>query len=181
MPVIVPPGLPSRLSGGPDNSYVRAFNRSPALGASGGGVREGLVPCPQACTGRQVNYLCWARLHATRVNSERWEDLNQGVTTFLLSATPTVGDLINHTQEWHLCLLRPQAQASSTIDIAPANLSAQESIHREYTAVRDTGTYGNILITKPDNVIRILYENFSSLSLFTVGPGHHRRFANSIS
>ena len=37
------------------------------------------------------------------------------------------------------------------------------------------GVYGRVPCEKLDNVVRIMYENFSSLSIFTVGPVCHKK------
>jgi hypothetical protein len=37
------------------------------------------------------------------------------------------------------------------------------------------GLYGNIPLIKPDDSVRIMYENFSSLSMFSVGSMHHKK------
>ncbi len=56
-----------------------------------------------------------------------------------------------------------------------ANLVAQASVHRDYTAMEATGVYGRVSCAKPDDVVRIMNENFSSLSIFTLSPAHHKK------
>jgi hypothetical protein len=160
---------------GPDNPYIRAFNQAPSRGALDGGVRGILAIHPWLCTGRQEIIFCRKRLHASWEDTKWWEGLDRGAAKFLRSATPTLGDLVNHTQEWHRSVLSPSARSSFTVDMACANLTAQESVRREYSTGKDTGPYGRISISKPDNVAWILYKNFSSLSLFLVGLNHHKK------
>jgi hypothetical protein len=56
-----------------------------------------------------------------------------------------------------------------------ANLAARESVRQEYKAMEASGVYGRIESDKPDNVIRLMYENFSSLSLFAKGNTRHKK------
>ncbi len=59
--------------------------------------------------------------------------------------------------------------------IAHANLAAQELVCQEWTETASKGPYGCISTFKPDNTIQIMYENFSSLSLFALGLMHHKK------
>jgi hypothetical protein len=55
------------------------------------------------------------------------------------------------------------------------NMEARESVQREYSLMELKGAYGNIPVIKPDDSIRLMYENFSSLSVFSVGTMHHKK------
>ncbi len=94
------------------------------------------------------------------------------------SISPNMGDLIKHTQCIHQ---EPPHQAAikrsipSTFLTPAANRAARESVHQEYEAMEASGVYGRIESDKPDNVIRVMYENFSSLSLFTKGNTRHKK------
>ena len=58
---------------------------------------------------------------------------------------------------------------------AQANLAASALVRREYAAVEEEGIYGRIHSKKPDNVVRIMIKNFSSLRLFVEGPARHKK------
>jgi hypothetical protein len=56
------------------------------------------------------------------------------------------------------------------VEMAHVQQAAQLTVHNKYTMIRAGGTYGQLQYKKPDNVIWMMYENFSSLSHFTKGP-----------
>ena len=172
---MLPSGFPFGQSGGMDNPYVCVFNHGSPVCAPVNKDKSVLVTRPCLRTARQAARLHRAWLHASQESTKQWEDLNQGATNFLVSASPTVGNLVNHTQTGHRSISRPLPMAPITVNIAHANLAARESVRREYAKVGSSAPYGSVSILKPDNVIRILYENFSSLSLFAGGPGHHKK------
>jgi hypothetical protein len=64
---------------------------------------------------------------------------------------------------------------ASSVETIWVNLAAWEFVQREYTARESNGLYGHISTSKPDDVICIMYENFSSLGLFAMGPMHHKK------
>jgi hypothetical protein len=133
---------------------------------------------PRQRTGWQLSRLRRACQHASRAQRDHCISLNKGATEFLASATPTVGDLVEHSQDRHAQYLCPSCRSNlsaSSVAIARANLAAQESVHQECTEMASKGPYGCIITSKPDNTIWIMYENFSSLSLFAVGPMRHTK------
>jgi hypothetical protein len=89
-----------------------------------------------------------------------------------------MGDLIEHTQNNHQ---EPPHRAAikrsipSTFSTPSANRATRESVCRECKAMEASGVYGWIESDKPDNVIRVMYENFSSLSLFAKGNTRHKK------
>jgi hypothetical protein len=54
-------------------------------------------------------------------------------------------------------------------------MEARESVQQEYSLMESRGVYGNIPAIKPDDSIRVMYEIFSSLSVFSVGPMRHKK------
>ncbi len=69
----------------------------------------------------------------------------------------------------------PRAKVTFTrlpnlVKVAPAQHAAWITVYQEYARIVANGTYGHLLTNKPDNVIWMMYENFSSLSLFINGP-----------
>jgi hypothetical protein len=133
------PGHTPGQIGGKDNLYICAFNRAPSHGALDGGVRGILAICPWLHTGWQEIRFHRKRLHASREDAKWWEGLDRGAAKFLRSATPTMRDLVDHTQEQHRSVLRPSARSSFTVDMARVNLTAQESVQREYSTGKGTG------------------------------------------
>jgi hypothetical protein len=120
----------------------------------------------------QMNLLLRAQRHNFHQNLERCANFNERATTFLLSISPNMGDLIEHTQRNHQ---EPPHRAAiklsipSTFLTPSANRATRESVRQEYKAMEASGVYGWIESDKPDNVIRVMYENLSSLSLFAKG------------
>ena len=104
--------------------------------------------------------------------------LNRGAAKFLAAATPTIGDLMEHTQQRHTQITRPMDKFVPTAEVlekARVNKEARESVQREYSGMETKGAYGNIPIIKPDDSIRLMYENFSSLSVFSTGAMRHKK------
>jgi hypothetical protein len=58
------------------------------------------------------------------------------------------------------------ALKSTSLEIAQVNQGAQEAVQQEYAAMEERGVYGRVNCDKPDNVVWMMYKNFSSLSLF---------------
>jgi hypothetical protein len=171
-------GNTSGSTGGVNNPYVCAV-REGAVGRSR--VHKGCDAAilgypaarPRKRTVRQMRSLRRACVHTKRCQS-----FNRGAAEFLMGATPTVGDLIDHTQDRHGRghRLPPRCTLlASSVKIARANLAAQESVLREYTAGKTNGQYGHISAFKPDDLICIMHKNFSSLSLFSTGLMHHKK------
>jgi hypothetical protein len=75
----------------------------------------------------------------------------------------------------YLCPSCRSNLSANSMAIACANLTAQESVGHECTEMASKGSYSCIITSKPDNMIRIMYKNFSSLSLFAMGPMHHKK------
>jgi hypothetical protein len=48
-------------------------------------------------------------------------------------------------------------------------------VRQEYACKESKGLYGNTPVIKPDDSVRIMYKNFSSLSVFSVGSMHHQK------
>jgi hypothetical protein len=96
----------------------------------------------------------------------------------LSSISPNMGNLIEHTQRNHQ---EPPHWAAikrsipSTFLTPSANRATRESVRREYEAMEASGVYGRIESDKPNNIIRVMYENFSSLSLFAKGNTRHKK------
>jgi hypothetical protein len=89
-----------------------------------------------------------------------------------------MGDLIKHTQRNHQERPHPAVikhSIPSTLSTPSANRATRESVRREYKAMEASGVYGRIESDKPDNVIRVMYENFSSLGLFVEGNARHKK------
>jgi hypothetical protein len=41
--------------------------------------------------------------------------------------------------------------------------------------MEERGVYGRVNCDKPDNVVWVMYKNFSSLTLFAMGNMHHKK------
>jgi hypothetical protein len=168
-----------------DNLYTRAFWRE--LGAkgfgSGGKVRGSLgglalqdYAVVQTCHSRpkqQQSNLRAAR-YVSLLNLERTHLLNIRASEFLVKATPTVGQLIDHT-------LLVKNSIAWTSSYRPGNFvkeacvkqAAWQSIYQEHLAMTTKGAYGFLSCDKPDDVVCMMYENFSSLLLFVEGPKNY--------
>jgi hypothetical protein len=169
---------PAAPGSGEDNPYIRAFRRESEGRSCGAPVAEVSVPIrPRVRTLRQMQKLRLASRHAQLSSRKRVQDLNKGAAVFLISANPTIGTLIEYVQKEHNQATRSESRKKTLngVAMARADLDARESVRREYVAMEANGLYGRISCDKPDDTVRIMFENFSSLSLFTTGPLRHKK------
>ncbi len=55
-----------------------------------------------------------------------------------------------------------------------ANQQARAAVLQEYASAEKAGKYGRIERERPDDAVRDIYKNFSSLGLFMEGPAQHK-------
>jgi hypothetical protein len=85
---------------------------------------------------------------------------------------------MEHTQQQNSQLTHPADKFVSTaeaLERARANKGAREVVQQEYACKESKGPYRNVLVIKPDDSVWLMYENFSSLSVFSVGSIHHKK------
>jgi hypothetical protein len=123
------------------------------------------------CTPRKQQKLHRARLNASAQNLEQLKQFSVGSTDFLLQATPTVGQLLEYmvSSNNHPCA----TAIGNLVEMVHIQQAEQLTVHNKYTTIRAGRTYGQLQHKKSDNVIWMMYENFSSLSLFTEGSKKH--------
>jgi hypothetical protein len=133
---------------------------------------------PRVRMARQLDSICRAQLHGSHRQLEQCQAFNQGASTFMATMLPTTQDLIEHTQQRHKGLSRRSATPplkATALEISLATRAAWELVRREHKATERSGVYGRVALKKPDDAIRVMYENFSSLSLFATGTGWHKK------
>jgi hypothetical protein len=172
---------PAGLSGGKDNPYIRAFRRETAERkqcTTADNKSRALSIRTRERTLWQLRKLQHASQHANQLILSCSQCLNKGATEFLSTVNPTVGTLIEHVQKEHYQAARTNpgmGVTSNTMEMAWADQDARESVRREYAAMEANGLYGKISCEKSDDTIRIMFENFSSLSLFSTGHLQHKK------
>jgi len=177
-------GRPGALDASMDNPYIRAYRRVP--GEAGFGTRKSVSSCLGDPTLR--DYSVFRKRHRTPRQQEitlrqsrflseqnliRSSQFERGTNLFLLGATPTVGQLIDHTCAVRLQLPTPCRPLGNSMAAAYAKQVAQQSVYHELSTLTANGSYGCLSKDKLDNVVCLMYENFSSLSLFVEGPKKH--------
>jgi hypothetical protein len=165
------------------NPYTQAFWRE--LGSKGildhrfGKALEEAFGHPVTCTwtltGFQQSKLLRAQHHASAISLARSNSLVDGTANFFINNTPTIGDLVDYSQKVCTCLPIKRIKLPHLVSNAQANLQARASVFHRYAASETNGGYGRIAQEKPDDVVRVMYKNFSSLGLFTGGPLQHRK------
>jgi len=169
---------PAATGSGEDNPYIRAFRRISEVRSSGIPLAEVPAPIrPRVRTPRQLRKLRRASHQPLSRSRKRVQDLNKGATVFLASANPTIGTLIEYVQEEHNLATRsdPREKTPNGVAMARVDLDAREAVRREYAGMLANGLYGKISCDKPDDTVRIMFENFSSLGLFATGPLRHKK------
>jgi hypothetical protein len=126
-------------------------------------------------TGCQHSKLLRAQHHASAISLACSNALAVGTAEFFSNNTPTIGNQVDYSQKIWTCLLKNQINLPHSVSFAQANLQAQASVFHNYAALEEKGGYGGIAREKPDDVVRVMYKNFSSLRLFMEGPLRHRK------
>ena len=169
-----------------ENPYTRAYlgisrnagYKGGTLGATNR-VSDYTVHVIRKRSVRQRAKLTRAKRWASSWSLQRLEGLETGAAAFLGQATPTVGQLLTYTQNRHgyspLAANGHQAPVTNQVEVARVQGAARSSVVREYARATDEGAYGWVPQDKPDNVIRMMYENFSSLSVFATGYRKHKK------
>jgi hypothetical protein len=171
-------------TGSVDNHFTRAFQWEGNACCSSCTTYPTSIPPsyhvnrPWASTAWQLSSICRAQLHGSRLELEQRRTFNQGAATFLATMSPTAVDLIEHTQQRHQGLSRHSSTMrlkATALEISLATWAAWESVRSEYNNIEATGLYGRIACDKPDDVICVMYENFSSLRVFSTGSARHKK------
>jgi hypothetical protein len=125
--------------------------------------------------GQQAN-LAGARHWASAQNLERARRLEIGATEFLLHAAPTAGQLEDYTQNRYKRVAQVMmCHPGNWVKVAHVQNAARTLVWQDYASSEAKGSYGRILSNKPNNVVRMMYENFSSLPIFANGPQKHKK------
>jgi hypothetical protein len=169
------------------NRYTWAFQKE--LGSGGistGGVVGALDVVLRHSVIHKWTYICdtkgnrlqRVRCYASAKALAHSNVLSTGLASFAARNTPTVGDLIDHTQNRYTGL-KGQALLKTLIapplTLARTNLEACASVQRDYAATEGSGVYGGILGDKPEDIVRLMYEFFSILGMFALGPSCHKK------
>jgi hypothetical protein len=108
----------------------------------------------------------------------RSDAFEQSAAAFMTLATPTVGDLVDHSNRMAGLQGRTRSTSNRTVSslvLLRTKIGARVTVQQELRALDSGGVYGRISREKPDDVVRLMYENFSSLSLFVKGVLHHKK------
>jgi hypothetical protein len=161
------------------NPYILAYNRDRRPPGIFNG-RQGKALLDTSLYGQKVVRHCdiiprqiQRRLRGNRYVSAsnlRQQVLKTSSREFLLRSAPTIGQLIEHTSSASNRIFNKHANSPcvSTLEMGQIEQSARISVHQEYTATVASGQYGTVPRLKPDDTIRMMYKNFSSLSLFSI-------------
>jgi hypothetical protein len=124
-------------SGIEDNPYTRAFHREPGIKQITQMEKESKEPAysmprNRMRTTRQSNKLLRAKQHSLHKAVEQMNGLNRGAAKFLAAAaTPTIGDLMEHTQQRHTqitCPIDKFVPIAEVLERARVNMEARESV-----------------------------------------------------
>ena len=69
---------------------------------------------------------------------------------------------------------RPDLRANA-LELAQADREASLAIRREVEELEKTGRYGHVPKKKPEDTIRIFFENFNSLGVWATGKAHRKK------
>jgi hypothetical protein len=108
-------------SAGEDSPYTRAFHREPSVKQSTQTEEVSMEPaystsCNRIRTMRQSNKLHCAKQHSLHESMEWINGLNRGAAEFLAASTPTICNLMEHTQQQNTQLTHPADKFVSTVE-----------------------------------------------------------------
>jgi hypothetical protein len=102
----------------------------------------------------------------------------QAADLFLDSISPTVGNLIDHTNQTHTSLTQSHARPDTicmSLNLARTKQAAQRGVRSLLSDLITAGKYGQLKKAKFDNTIRVMFEKFSSFCLFAQGKEKCRK------
>ncbi len=118
------------------------------------------------------------RRYASEQALARSDAFEQAAAGYMMLATPTVGDLLDHVTRTAGLQGRTRSTTNRTVSslvLLQTNIGTRVTVQQELRTQNNGGVYGRISREKPDNVVCLMYENFSSLSLFVKGVLHHKK------
>jgi hypothetical protein len=87
-----------------------------------------------------------------------------------------VGQLTDYTQNTYKHAVQATVvHPGNRVKVARVQNSARTLVWQDYVSSEAKRAYGRILVDKPDNVARMMYENFSSLSIFANEWRKHKK------
>ena len=151
-------------NGSAGNPYTRAYRRklgSTGISSTGDGKVVGEeMGRPATLTSRQTHWqqrkLDQLMRSVSGTELERRKRLSIGASRFLADATPTVGKLINYTQNAHSCTTQKSRHPVTPVkglEIARVNQRAGVAVRAELAAIKTGNSCGLVLAEKPNNVI----------------------------
>jgi hypothetical protein len=151
-----PPPASAAQIGIEDNPYTRAFHREPGIKQITQMEKESKepaysMPCNRMRTTHQSNKLLHAKQHSLHKAVEQMNGLNKGAANILAAATPTIGVLMEHTQQQHTqitCPIDKFVPPAEVLERAGVNMKARESVQQEYSLMESKGP-----VIKPDDSI----------------------------
>jgi hypothetical protein len=156
------------------NPYLEAFHRPRVITAA---KLQQLVQGHQREQGaRQREQLLRSQQYPLAIDPPCL--FEQATDQFLDSISPTVSDLINHTNRTHTSLTRSRTQTNNihlSLDLARAEQVAQQGVWSVLSNLLTVGKYRQLEKVRSNNTIRIMFENFSSLCLFVQGKEKGRK------
>ena len=116
---------------------------------------------------------------AARSFDDQFRQFDRGSKKFRKKATPSVNDLISHVnREHHRSTTKGNKRRElrvNALKLAAIDQEARAAVCEEVELIRKSGQYGHVDKTKPDNTVRVLFENFNSLGVFSTGCARRKK------
>ena len=109
---------------------------------------------------------------------EQFRQFDRGSKRYRKKFKPSFDDLRRHVDGEHRKARGRQKRADlkvNALELAQANRDASSAIRREVEELEKTGQYGYVPRKKPDDTIRVLFENFNSLGVWATGKAHRKK------
>ena len=173
-------------TGGVVNPYIRAYKTgATGVGTTCRGKIDGPLPAilglpvirVRRPTNRQLRKRVQQSRHTSAASLGCSRSLDIGAAAFEATIAPTVGDLLAHFQRDYThpsTFLSSHTIPSCLLTVAHATPGARALVSKEHTELANRGVYGRVPRAKPDNVVQLIYENFSSLCMFAESALCHR-------
>ena len=107
---------------------------------------------------------------------DQFRHFDRGSKKYKGSIQPSIQELINFTNKENSSRSRKSRAThlkATAFQLVSHDRAATEAVQEQVADFCKSGTYGSIPREKPDDIIRVYFENFNSLSVFRTGK--HRR------
>jgi len=115
---------------------------------------------------------------AARSFDDQFRQFDRGSKKYRKKFRPSFENLVQHVNREHRKARAKQKRPDlrvNALELAQVEREASSAIRREVEELEKSGKYGHVAKRKPDNTIRIFFENFNSLGVWATGKARRKK------